>query len=172
VTVTDDFPSGPNGWNGYTYSHTSSPDTAQWAMIYEKAYAEFKGGYGSINGGSPDVSLSDLTGHSATSTSAYSESLADINAKLQQGYAVASTTQHQWPWDGEMEGSPGGNIVRDHAYYVQSVDMNAQPPTVTLVNPWGAGGDSGSPAAPQYITLTQDQWHQNFDGVQYAQVGG
>jgi hypothetical protein len=170
VTVTDDFPKGTNGWDGYTYSHTYGSDTAQWAMIYEKAYAEFKGGYGSINGGWSDVALNDLTGQNATSTGTGGESLADVNDKLHQGYAIASSTQRQWPWDGEMENSPSGNIVREHQYYVQGVNMNAQPPTITLVNPWGWGGNSDSPAAPQYITLTEKQWHDYFDGVQYAQV--
>jgi hypothetical protein len=171
VTVTDDYPSGPNGWDGYAYSHTST-DGAKWVMIYEKAYAEFKGGYGSINGGYGSTALSDLTGADATRDGTGDHTLADINAKIQQGYAITSGSQQKWPWDGEMENSPGGNVVREHEYYVQGVDTNAHPPTITLVNPWGSGGDAGNPAAPQYVTLTQDQWHQYFDSVSYARVGG
>jgi hypothetical protein len=38
--------------------------------------------------------------------------------------------------------------------------MNAHPPTITLLNPWGANG-----AAPQEITLTEDEWHKYYNEI-------
>jgi len=33
-----------------------------WPLVIEKAYAKFKGNFTAINGGYPEVALSDLTG--------------------------------------------------------------------------------------------------------------
>jgi hypothetical protein len=56
-----------------------------------------------------------------------------------------------------------GQIVTSHEYSVQRVDLGAHPPTVTLLNPWGATNQ-----APQEVTLTEDQWHQYFNEVSYT----
>ncbi len=87
VTVTDDYPAGQG--EGYVYAQ-APPEGGKWAMIYEKAYAQFKGGYASINGGYEEVSLSDITGARASSDSTRDHTLADINDKIQKGYVSAA----------------------------------------------------------------------------------
>lgn len=155
MTVTDDYPSGRDG---YLYARPSGGG-AKWAMIYEKAYARFKGGYATINGGYDEVSLTDLTGARASTYGTGERTLADIDEKIRTGYAVMSSTKHAWP--------AGGDVVQDHAYYVKDVDMSSSPPTITMVNPWGRNA-----AAPQYVTLTENQWRKSFEDVSYVKVGG
>jgi hypothetical protein len=135
VTVTDDYPSTPGG---YAYAHPSTG--GKWAMVYEKAYAQMKGGYRAIYGGFGQTGLADLTGAHASSGRTGDHTLADISEKINHGYAVTSSSQRQWPWDRDMEHSPGGKVVREHEYSVQSTNLSSLPPTITLVNPWGVVG--------------------------------
>jgi hypothetical protein len=48
---------------------------------------------------------------------------------------------------------------------VKSVDMNAHPPTITVVNPWGGGGVEDGHQMPQEVTLTEKQWNEYFGEV-------
>ena len=155
VTVTDAYPTGAEG---LSYAHPAGSG-AKWVMIYEKAYARFKGGYATIDGGYDDVSLADLTGGDSSTEAAGDRSLADIEDKIRRGYAITSSTpQKQWP--------AADGVVQGHAYYVKSVDVGSSPPTITLVNPWGPEGP-----ARQYLTLTEAQWRRRFQDVSFVKVG-
>ncbi|HXM56724.1 MAG TPA: C2 family cysteine protease, partial [Candidatus Dormibacteraeota bacterium] len=90
ITVTDDLPYGTKGGSSVQpYAHPGSGG-ADWAQIYEKAYAEFRGGYSQIDGGFGDTSMADLTGQHATRRSPSDLSLADVQQRLQQGYAITT----------------------------------------------------------------------------------
>ena len=170
ITVTGDFPYGTkDGWFAWAYAHQGS-DGAEWAMIYEKAYAEYRVGYNQIDGGFGDTSLADLTGRPATRGSPGDYSLADVRARLDHGYAITvGTNSSDSPW-WEFWDHPSridhNQLVTSHEYYVKSVDLNGHPPTITIVNPWGSGG-----GAPQFVTLTESDFHHYFGEISMAQVG-
>jgi hypothetical protein len=52
------------------------------------------------------------------------------------------------------------HLIAGHAYYVDSVNTSADPPTVTVVNPWGR--ESGSDGT---VTLTWQQFQQMTAGA-------
>ncbi|TMC09368.1 MAG: hypothetical protein E6J41_10895 [Chloroflexi bacterium] len=181
VTVTDSVPGG----NQYgDYAHPGTGDDAKWVQIYEKAYAQLQGGYGPIEGGFGDTAMSAITGQPATREDLnpslpweHGPSLNDISSKLGSGYAITTGSQDgkDWPWSSEPHRLDGGWVVPSHEYMVQSVDTNAHPPTITLLNPWGQSGagppDPKGNGAPETVTLTEDQWHQYFGTVSLSQVG-
>jgi len=171
VTVTADLPSGAKDGASVTPYAQPGADGGSWAAIYEKAYAEFRGGgYGQIDGGFGDISLANLSGQPAQRANPSDYALSDIESRLHQGYAItvgSNSSDNPW-WDfwDHPDRMDHDQIVTSHEYYVRSVDTNAHPPTITIVNPWGAGG-----AAPQLVTLTQDELHHYFGEISMARVG-
>jgi Calpain family cysteine protease len=170
ITVTDDVPNGTKGNAGVQpYAHPGTPP-ADWAMIYEKAYAEFRGGYSHIDGGWGDTAIADLTGQHATRQSPGDYSLAQIEDRLHQGYAITTGSNSSdapwWEFWSHPDRIDNNQVVTNHEYFVQQVDTSAHPPTITIVNPWGSNG-----GAPHRVTLTEDEWHHYFGEVSMAQVG-
>ena len=154
----------PSGPNGPAYAQT--PGGVMWVAIYEKAYAKFRGGYENIDGGWGDVGLHELTGQPTQRLNAGDTSLAEIDRKIRDGFAVTSGSKSD---DSQSSNkfTDGDLIVTSHEYSVERVDMNSHPPTITLLNPWGSVGEdqaTGS-AIPQEIVLTEDEWHEYFDEV-------
>lgn len=159
ITVTDTVPyNSKAGWD-YPYAHDLNGND-QWAMIYEKAYAELEGGYQNIEGGYGDVSMSVLTGQPGYRTDPSQISLARIADLRSQGYAFTAGTDSG---GGEMEDS--GRLVTSHEYMVEGVDTAHQ--TITLLNPWGAEG-----AAPHTVTLSWKDFQTYFGSVSYLKVPG
>lgn len=172
VTVTGDLPAGDD-----MYART--PNGVGWAAIYEKAFAQLNGGYSKIEGGEGTTGMSDITGQQTSGQTwggpefwKSAPSLADIQAKLKAGAAVtAGSTDDKFLWWGGNT-LDNNQIVADHEYYVKSVNMNHQPPTITLVNPWGSGGVEDGHVMPQYVTLTQDQFNKYFNEADTLPKGG
>ncbi|MEV8569503.1 C2 family cysteine protease [Streptomyces sp. NPDC051322] len=160
ITVDNKLPVGSDGKPAYA----NAPDQVMWVAIYEKAYAQYRGGYGKIDGGWGDVGLRDLTGQPTERTDTGDLSLADINEKIKDGQAVTSGTRG----DGDVHDD---RIVSGHEYSVERVDMNADPPTITLLNPWGGSGVENGKVMPQEITLTQDEYRKNFDEIGLTKTG-
>jgi hypothetical protein len=171
VTVTADFPHGTKG-NSYTWGDAwpGHSDGSEWVQIYEKAYVQFRGGsYANISGGFGDTSIGDLTGVPTTRQDPGDYSLAQIQDKLSKGYAITlgskRTDAAWWEFWSNPETMDNGHIVTSHEYFIQSVDLTGQPPTITVVNPWGAQG-----SADHTVKLTEDQLHQYFDEISMGQV--
>lgn len=161
ITVTDDVPYSSKPGFDYPYDHDQQ-GTGKWAMIYEKAYAQFKGGYGNIEGGFGNISLADITGKPATKVGAGDESLADIDSRLRQGYAMTAGTNNKFPIFGD-ETPDHNKLVAGHEYMIKSVDLKHH--TITLINPWGKDG-----SAPHVVTLTEQEFEDNFREVSYADM--
>ncbi|MBV9026201.1 MAG: hypothetical protein JO362_20975 [Streptomycetaceae bacterium] len=159
----------PLSGGGTAYAHT--PNGNNWIAIYEKAYAQFKGGYGNIDGGFGDTGMHDLTG--APTERDDPGSLADLAQRLDSGEAVTTGSKQGgflgtgWLADDTTDGN---KIVQGHEYSVESVNMNAHPPTVTLLNPWGANAQDNGHPVPEEITLTEQQWHDHYDTVSYTKT--
>lgn len=159
ITVTDTVPYNSKGGWDYPYAHDLNGND-KWAVIYEKAYAELKGGYEKTEGGFGDISMSDLTGQPGHRTSPSDISLSQINNLRTQGYAFTAGTN-----SGSSEMEDNGQLVTSHEYMVKSVDTANQ--TVTLLNPWGSQG-----AAPQTVTLSWKDFQTYFGSVSYVKVPG
>ncbi|WP_194891684.1 C2 family cysteine protease [Catenulispora pinisilvae] len=160
ITVDNTLPHDPTG----RLLYAGTPDNVLWVALYEKAYTVFRSQndsghtfdtYDDINGGWGGTGLHDLTGVDSTSTPTQGSSLAALAADLQKGQAIVTGTHAPPPNGGEFL-DLNGTIVGSHAYSVESVDLSAKPPTITLLNPWGA------PSGIQEITLTETQWKQYF----------
>ncbi len=167
VTVDGSLPTDPGGWG---YART--PNNNNWIPIYEKAYAQFKGGYSNIDGGFGDTGMHDLTGASTERDDP--GSLADLARHIDSGDAV-TTGSKQGGFLGTGWGADkitdGGKVVQDHEYSVESVNMNSHPPTVTLLNPWGAHAQDGSGhPVPEEITISESEWHGHYDTVSYTKT--
>lgn len=160
ITVDNTLPEDGNG----NLLYAKTPDNVLWVAIYEKAYTIFRSQNGSghaydtyddINGGWGGTGLHDLTGADSVSTQTKDSSLAAVAADLQKGQAIVTGTFPAPPNAEFLD--PNQQIVGSHAYSVESVDLKAHPPTITLLNPWGAPWGS-----IQEITLTEAQWKQYF----------
>lgn len=160
VTVDNKLPVDSGG--NPVYADTRSGAT--WVAIYEKAFAQYSGGYGKIDGGWGDVGMSDLTGQAATRHSPGDVSFSDISRRIGNGEAVTIGTNG----DG---GVHDDRLVSGHEYSVERVDMNAHPPTITLLNPWGSGQYEGTKVMPQEVTLTEDEYRKNLNEVSFTPSG-
>ncbi|HEY3479342.1 MAG TPA: C2 family cysteine protease [Streptomyces sp.] len=154
VTVDNKLPVDGSGNPVYA----PAPDNVMWVAIYEKAYAQFSGGYGNIEGGLGGRGLHDITGLPTTLTSPDSLSVADMDQQIKEGHAVTvGSVQHLHAIDPRLVGS--------HEYSVQSVNTKTHPPTITLFNPWGRYSEKHVPPVPATVTVTEDQYQHYFDRV-------
>lgn len=169
VVVDGRLPVYDNG-GGTAYAH---PTNTQWIAIYEKAYAQYKGGYGNIDGGWGDQGLHDLTGQSTQRLDPGDNSLSQINQMIGNGRAVTTGSRKDsgflW-WGGDGEYIDNGKLVSGHEYSVESVNMNAHPPTITLLNPWGTGSVNDHGSSIGKVTLTESEWHTYFREIGVTQV--
>jgi len=154
VRVSNAFSSGPFG--GFMYAHPGA-DGSIWAMVMEKAFADFRTGantYASINSGWMGEVYSDF-GISSTNffPSSYTQTTLFnlLSADLASGDAVTLGTSASPP-----------NLVGGHAYTLVSVYKDSSGVTHYVVrNPWGVAGDAIE-NSQGYATLTFAQMVANF----------
>lgn len=129
-----------------------------WPMLYEKAFAQWKGGYSAIgNGGSSPAALEAITGKKSEAFTPDGIGLEEIAKRVQQKHAVVIGT----PKESEHALFKNDTLVRWHGYYVVGADAKAR--TVTLRNPWGWEGNG--------ITLPWDDFRGAVQNV-YTNPGG
>jgi hypothetical protein len=105
-----------------------------WAVVVEKAAAQWKGGYNDIQGRWPGDWMQELTGRDSVRTDAGDVgSTSDIQAQLDAGQAVTFSTQDpkDQPGMGQLKPKP---LIGPHAYTVMGTDGDY----VLLQNPWGS----------------------------------
>lgn len=115
--------------------YASARETKElWPLIFEKAYAAWKGGFDAIEAGMAATALTALTGATPDFFPVTSESKPDeLFARLKdacanQGCVVALSKT----WDPSERG-----IVADHAYTLLGVEEKNGEKYVSLRNPWG-----------------------------------
>jgi hypothetical protein len=127
----------------------------------EKAYATYVGSYDNMTAGRDSTGLHTLTGQSISSGLASDPSLNDLQHWLDQGDAVQTTTMPRSAmnlnWIG---GISTAHLVGAHVYAVERIDRTTHPPTIVLLNPWGAQGSDSD--HPYETRITEDQWNANF----------
>ena len=103
-------------------------------MIFEKAYAQWKGGFDAIEAGMSATALEALTGAKpdffpVTSDSNPQKLWAELKKVTAGGGCVVALSK---PWD------PGeAGVVADHAYTLLGVEEKNGQKLVQLRNPWG-----------------------------------
>ncbi|WP_125776453.1 C2 family cysteine protease [Antribacter gilvus] len=132
-----------------------------WVSVYEKAAAQFQGGYENIQSQWPQDMMKMMTGKDADeySTDAFlpwnERSTGEIRDDLADGKPVVAWT----PKDVDHD-----DIVGGHAYMVDSVDKDGN---VRLMNPWGPNAGE-----PHYVTLTEEEFKKNFSNVAVSEKPG
>lgn len=105
-----------------------------WPQIFEKAYAQWKGGFDAIEGGMGATALEALTGKQTdffpvTSESDPAATFKRISDAVKRGAAVVACSK---TWDPGVAG-----MVADHAYTLLGVSEKNGQKLVQLRNPWG-----------------------------------
>lgn len=153
-------PNDPNTtWTGFQgASSGTNPDTGNpsslWAGVYEKAYAQFKGGYGALGSVNAAQAMTDVTGKQASTGSPGDYSLSQVAGTMRQGGTVTARAKNgdQNAWQSfvgsirgdapKFMGTGGSAVANNQDYVVKSVNSDGHPPTITLTAPWGGGADS------------------------------
>ncbi len=117
-----------------------------WPLVFEKAYAQYAGGYNRIGrGGVPGVAMALLTGREATSVSLdwphrwlrpYGAD--ELRTDLAKGKMVVLSSR------AEIAGSPG--LIGGHAYFAMGIEEHDGRSFVRLGNPWGDSQPEPIPA--------------------------
>ena len=168
MVVTPDVPY-RNG--GPAYAGNDPNGNIDAYQLYEKAIAQSrgeitlngKGGpYDNEDGGWPQDDMPYITGQGASSTPAANATADQIQQALAHHQPVTVTTDLTGKDNSSVyDSSQSQYLIRGHVFYVTAIDTSAHPPTVTLVNPWGA--DSTGCGT---VTLPLSQVQQHTDSVQ------
>ncbi len=152
------FPTAGFQLNMPYYARYGSADTA-WAMVLEKAYADYRTGantYQSLNGGDSSEVFSAFNLQStsfACSNDTDAQLFTYLSNALSAGKAVAFGTFANTPV-----------LVKDHGYSLLSVATVNGVHQYTVRNPWGARG-STLESSTGVATLTYAQLIANFAGL-------
>jgi hypothetical protein len=162
VTIDGSFAS-----RGSTLEYAAARETKElWPLIFEKAYATWKGGFGAIEGGMSATALEALTGAKPGFFPVTSESKPDaVAAQLAQalgnGGAVVALSK---PWEPSVRG-----VVADHAYTVLGVEKRDGETFVKLRNPWGEREPGHDGRDDGIFELPVSKFLGAFATVEYAQ---
>jgi hypothetical protein len=148
---------------------------ASWITVYEKAAVVFMGGeYEDIEYDDAANALEMITGKDTSSDSLDPAmpwqdppSLQSIGDKVKNGEPVVAASPDGGGWFGDPP--PDKEVVNNHVYSVESVSSDGK--TITLVNPWGPTGGTGSDGntKPGTITMSAEEFYANFDTVTYGE---
>ncbi len=162
VTIDGDFPTK----YGSTLEYISARDrTELWPLVFEKAYAQWKGGYGTIEGGMGSMALEALTGAkpsfvTITSDAVPAQVFQQVKDACAQKGAVVALSQ---PYGSEVKG-----MVDDHAYtLLGTVEQNGQK-LVKLRNPWGEREPGADGKDDGVFTLPIEQFVKAFAMVEFV----
>ena len=138
---------------GHSRVRPESDRNEIWPLIWEKAYAQYLGGYNRIgHGGDPTAAMSLLTGREASYVSFAppnrwfrSYGASEMQANLANGKIVVLLSKagiaSQTGSDPSTARHPdlgAYGLLAAHAYFVRAVEQLDGKPFVRLGNPWGA----------------------------------
>ncbi len=136
-----------------------------WPMIFEKAYASWKGGFGAIEGGMSATALEALTGAKPGFFPVTSESKPDaLFAQLKQAVAgKGCVVALSKPWDPAEQG-----VVADHAYSLLGVEEVNGQKLVQLRNPWGEREPGHDGRDDGLFSMPIEKFMTSFATVEFA----
>lgn len=148
-----------------------------WITVYEKAAAVFMGGdYDDMNYDHASTALEMITGKDTSEDSLHPiwpwepPSLESIGERVANGEpVVAATPEDDGGFIDTGDGPPDKDVVQNHVYTVESVSADGK--TITLINPWGPSGgqDSAGVDKAGTLTMTAEEFYENFDNVTYGE---
>ncbi len=164
ITVDGTFPQRAGGRLEYC---TPRSKGELWPMVFEKAYASWKGGFDAIEGGMAATTLEALTGKKPEFFPVdASLGAADIFAKLKKGFASgAAVVALSKPWEPVEQG-----VVTDHAYSVLGVEEKGGKKFVTLRNPWGEREPGRDGRDDGIFTMPIEKFLTSFATVELAKL--
>ena len=141
-----------------------------WVGIFEKAYAQWKGGYEEIgNGGQTGAVMTALTGRPDSYTWLSTSSSPDavfneIKEALDAKKGVAAGTH------GESRSDlyKGTGVYANHAYSIHSVEERDGKKFVELRNPWGEVEPSGNGPDDGFFKLEMGTFLKLYSGLYVA----
>jgi hypothetical protein len=146
--------------------YASARETKElWPMIFEKAYAAWKGGFEAIEGGMSATALEALTGAEPDFFAVTSESKPDVmfsrirSALEGKGCVVALSK----PWDPAEQG-----VVADHAYTLLGVEEKNGQKFVQLRNPWGEREPGHDGKDDGVFSMPIEKFLTSFATVEFA----
>lgn len=125
-----------------------------WMTIYERAAVEHMGGeYGDIERNFAGKGFDMVTGDNGSMS--IDLSLDTIEAKLQEGQSVVTSTPPAIPFLG-----PADDVVPGHVYVVDEIirPTDGSEPRIRLINPWG----DPTASRPPVLELTQSEYTRSF----------
>ena len=180
VRVDGDLPTISVGGGGFFLAYAGSgAESSIWTAIAEKAYAFFRkneGTYESIEGGTSGSILGELMPGAYNDLGVSSDTklsvpffrdsvLTELRTALANGRAVTAST-------GLAPGLDGTPVHGRHVYVVDQVNKNSSGAftTVRIYNPHGTDfdGDAVTGANDGFLTLTADQFYNNFFSFEVA----
>jgi hypothetical protein len=137
-----------------------------WPLIYEKAYAAWKGSFTAIEGGMSATTLEALTGKKPGFFPVDDALGADHVWKQLQAVSNASTAvvALSKPWN------PGQGMVEDHAYSVLGISTKNGERFVTLRNPWGETEPGRDGKNDGIFTMKLSEFLEAFATVEFAKL--
>lgn len=196
IDVTAEFAEleGKNSKGDWVSGNTAgSGDGELWPRLLEKAYAQHVGdgdiekGLSIMNeGGRAGVTLETLTGVKGDSTTNMGEfSIEELEEMSDGGTAITLSSlnknkpgffhnpfkDHDGFYNaGADDAGVPNQLHTGHAYWVESVD--AENDMITIRNPWGYQTDAEDTQNKYVITLTYDEFKENFDRIDTNQIQG
>ena len=146
--------------------YASARETKElWPMIFEKAYATWKGGFDAIEAGMSATALEALTGakpefFAVTSDSKPAELFAELKKATAGGGCVVALSK---PWDPSESG-----VVADHAYTLLGVEEKDGQKRVSLRNPWGEREPGQDGRDDGIFTMPLEKFMTSFSTVEFA----
>ncbi|MFO0601021.1 MAG: C2 family cysteine protease [Myxococcaceae bacterium] len=136
-----------------------------WPMIFEKAYASWKGGFDAIEGGMSATALEAITGKQGdffpvTSDMKGDALFAQIKAACANKGAVVALSK---TWDPSEQG-----VVADHAYTLLGVEEKNGQKFVQLRNPWGEREPGRDGRDDGIFSLPIDKFATSFAAVEFV----
>lgn len=164
ITVDDTFPMRRGGQLEYAAARTKGE---LWPLVFEKAYASWKGGYEAIEGGMSATTLQALTGmkpdffpvDSALGAAAIYKKLKALD---DAGAAVVALSK---PWEPISQG-----LVGDHAYTVLGVEERGGERFVKLRNPWGEREPGRDGKDDGLFSMPLEKFLHAFATVEFAKL--
>jgi multidrug efflux pump subunit AcrA (membrane-fusion protein) len=136
-----------------------------WPMIFEKAYAAWKGGFDAIEAGMSATALEALTGtkpdfFAVTSNSNPTELWNNLKKVTSGGGCVVALSK---PWDPSEQG-----VVADHAYTLLGVEEKNGQKFVQLRNPWGEREPGQDGRDDGIFSMPLEKFMTSFATVEFA----
>jgi len=143
------------------YAQRSDP-TEMWVGIIEKAFASWKGGYGTLDGGIPSDALTALTGQSSETVFMKGADSGELSSSMQEAASAQRPMVAASRADLSLK---KGGIVPGHGHTILNVNEEGGTTYITLRDPFAMYEPSGNDAQDGVFKLTLEEFQHRF---QYA----